>query len=359
MTAPVKKIGIYIGQLHFGGAEKQSLFLAEALKDKYEVEFIVFKGHRIENSYEKQLQKWQIPYYFLKGYSLFRVFKLYKIFRKKKYQAVFCYLPADQVIGTIIARLSGIKYVIGGIRNTKIVKKKFIITKKIQNRFQDYIIFNSQKALDIYCGNGYRKDKSLVIENTVLVDDNYVARIKNEKVKILMVGRFVTQKDYQNAVKAISYLYHDLKIQNIRFIIAGFGEMETEIREWLKIYKIESVTDIHLKPDNLTELYRTSDLMLNSSIFEGMSNSIMEATSYGLPVVATETGDIQKLVTDGKSGYIVPVGDYKAMAEKLSILCSDSEKRVQFSRAAYKNLKNNYSFDRFKEKYKNFVLSLT
>ena len=54
-----------------------------------------------------------------------------------------------------------------------------------------------------------------------------------------------------------------------------------------------------------------------SSDSEGMPNSIMEALNFSLPVVSTDAGDANFLVKDGVTGFLVPIKDYKMLAEKL------------------------------------------
>ncbi|NJK98226.1 MAG: glycosyltransferase family 4 protein [Bacteroidales bacterium] len=71
--------------------------------------------------------------------------------------------------------------------------------------------------------------------------------------------------------------------------------------------------------------------LFNTSIEEGLSNSIMEAMSFGLPIVATSAGDSEYLVKDNFNGYICKAGDSSDLAEKLYRLISDEDLRNQFS----------------------------
>ena len=63
--------------------------------------------------------------------------------------------------------------------------------------------------------------------------------------------------------------------------------LEAQIREWVELYGIKDRTDIHIKPNNVSELERNADIYISTSLFEGTSNSIMEALNWSLPVVAT------------------------------------------------------------------------
>jgi glycosyltransferase involved in cell wall biosynthesis len=173
-------------------------------------------------------------------------------------------LPGDNIAGAIIGRLTGIKYIGGGVRTTRIVRHKFIPLRIVQNYLQNYVIFNSEKAKEIFCKKGYNMQKAVVIKNAIEASNPWFQRNNNTMVKILMVGRFNWKKDYETGIKAVSYLYNSLGCTNIIFQIAGYGELENEIRSNLKKYAIEPIAEIFIKPDNLDHLYKNADIYFSS-----------------------------------------------------------------------------------------------
>src|SRR6185503_14177555 len=64
---------------------------------------------------------------------------------------------------------------------------------------------------------------------------------------------------------------------------------------------------------DIARLLTLSDVYVNSSLFEGMSNTILEAMAASRPVVATRVGGNPELVRDGMTGYLVPPGDETAL----------------------------------------------
>ena len=82
-------------------------------------------------------------------------------------------------------------------------------------------------------------------------------------------------------------------------------------------------------PSNLDEYLSKSDIYLSTSLFEGLSNSIMEAMAYSLPIIATDVGDNNYLVQDGYNGFVTNVKDVDEIAKKLLSLVIDKEKRLK------------------------------
>jgi glycosyltransferase involved in cell wall biosynthesis len=165
-----------------------------------------------------------------------------------------------------------------------------------------------------------------------------------------MVGRFIQQKDYETGLKALGYLYNELGIKNIEVNIAGYGILKDNIINWIDIYDIKPITKIFEKPKNLNELYTKATIYFSSSIFEGFSNTVMEAMSYKLPIVATNVGDNSKLIIQAQTGFLAD-NEYVAMANCLHKLCTDIELRERLGQNAYKHLLNNFSFKAFQQKY--------
>lgn len=353
-----KNIVILIGQLAFGGAEKQSLLLAKALSDRYNVCYVVFKPFKVVDSYMQSLKESDLRYEILNGKFPTRIFRLVRLLGSFRTDLLFCYLPGDNIAGAFSGKLAGVPNIIGGIRGTKIVRRKFYLLRFVQNHFQDYVIFNSARAREIFCSKGYRPERSVVIENAFEEKLDFVERPEEEPVKILMVGRFVWPKDYLTGIRAVAGLSDLVASKKIRLLVAGYGSMEHQVRKWISEYGLDEITEFHIQSDKIPELYRKSDIYLISSVNEGFSNSVLEAMAHGLPVVATLTGDIEKQVLHGRSGYIAPVKDHQELTRGLSLLCESHQSRLSFGREGYKRLYASFGLEPFKEKYLKFIQSL-
>lgn len=77
-----------------------------------------------------------------------------------------------------------------------------------------------------------------------------------------------------------------------------------------------------------------------------------------MPLVVTNVGDNNKLVQEGKNGFLCEIGDAEYIAEKLIYLINNYEERIKFGELSYKIVSENYSFDKFQSNYINFIESL-
>ncbi|MGC9471130.1 MAG: glycosyltransferase [Bacteroidales bacterium] len=274
---------------------------------------------------------------------------------------VLSFLTSDNFWSAFLGRITGVRFLVGSIRNEQLPVYKEFITKLLQKYVLDYIIFNSYSGLNAFIRRGFLPEKSLVIHNCIEITSAAISRKKKNKIKILTVARFVPQKDFHTALKAVWYLKEHLvrKPVEIEYDIVGFGNQEKQIKRWIDEYDMSEYVHLIIHPGNLPEYFEKADIYLSTSLFEGLSNSILEAMSYSLPVVATDVGDNRLIVKNDETGYIVPVREYMEIARKLNELLNSYEKRTSFGLNGYKLLTENYSMNKFRNEYVRFIRTLT
>ena len=86
------------------------------------------------------------------------------------------------------------------------------------------------------------------------------------------------------------------------------------------------MADQRIKIENLAAYYKASDIFVLSSASESFGKVLVEANACGKPVVSTATTGAKEIVQDGYNGFLVPIGDYEALAEKILNLLDDPKK---------------------------------
>lgn len=358
----ITTIGIIIKSLGIGGAERQAVLLAKALRENYKVHLFVQETAKSpETNLQRIIETEKIEYIKLDGSFLYRIKKLNSIIKKEKIDLVFSYLTKDNTLLAATKLLNNRKLIsVGGIRSSYMPQPKLLFNRFLHNTILDYVLFNNYAGRDYFVSKGFNKKKSVVIHNFLKVKDDEVSEKRdnnNKKINILSVGRFNPVKDYLTAIKAISYLQNELGNNNVHYKIAGFGKQEEEIRNWVNIYKLKN-TEIVLSPNNLGQLYTDADIYLSTSLFEGCSNTIMEALYYGLPIVATDVGDNNYLVEEGYNGYLLKTGEHIKIAERINSLISDPIQREKYANNSIVHINEKFSFEKTTEKYSNLILEI-
>ena len=177
---------------------------------------------------------------------------------------------------------------------------------------------------------GIQREKIQVIYNPVISDE--MVELANEPAShpwfqgdehktILAVGRLEGQKDFFTLLQAVNLV---LRSTPVRLVILGEGSQRaalTNLAEKLEISEILNMPGYVLNPYSLMK--RASVFVL-SSRFEGFPGVLVEAMACGVPVVSTncQSGP-EEILAGGKFGRMVPVGDYKALAEAIKLTLDD------------------------------------
>ena len=343
-------IAIFVSTLGSGGAEKQAALLASVLSRHYNVHFVALYGDTETSDFVMSiLNRSEVKVYPLVG-SQSKKFKEYaSILKSNNVVCSFNYLTKCDFWGSIIAKRCGVKKVYNGIRNSKLDGYKNVLEWISHNLVATGTIFNCYSGEKAFIKKGFRKCKCMTIPNCFPNISDPIEKTDKKLVRIITVARFHPQKDYETAVKAIAFLKKECK--NVVFDLCGYGVLEDQIREWVKLYGVEDVVEFHIHPNNIPELLRQADIYISTSLFEGTSNSIMEAMNWCLPIVATCVGDNDKLVLDGENGYLTEIGNAEQIATKLKALVSDKALRQKMGLKSNKHLRDNYSMEVFEDRY--------
>lgn len=124
------------------------------------------------------------------------------------------------------------------------------------------------------------------------------------------------------------------------FEIAGDGRARCEMESFVKKkYLNEKVKFLgRLKREDIPNFWKQRDICLNFADFEGRSISIIEAMGNGAVPIVTATSGVKEDITNGVSGYIVPIGDYTAIADRIEYLANNREKLPDMGMRAHESV---------------------
>lgn len=227
-------------------------------------------------------------------------------------------------------------------------KDKFLlkyVAKYIYNR-ANRIIGVSQGVLDgLVAVTGLSKRKTTPIANPVRQFAAEPVQNPQERqrradfwtqdaVNLLAVGRIVPEKDYATMIDAMSLLKDKGRF---KLIIVGEGRLRTALEAQIAQLGLEENVFLAGKSHSMSEYYQNADLFLLSSSSEGFGNVLVEALSFGLPIVSTDCqSGPAEILEGGKYGVLTPVGDAAAFAAGIEqALATPTRSALQESRAAF------------------------
>lgn len=165
------------------------------------------------------------------------------------------------------------------------------------------------------------------------------------------VTRFSAIKDPLLLVRAFIEARRAPGGSDLRLAMAGDGALRADA---LRLLEASGAADAAWLPgsrDDIPELLRDIDLFVLASRREGISNTVLEAMSTALPVIATATGGNLELVVDGVTGRLVPPGDTDALARALLAYAADGGLRRAHGAAGRRRVEEEFSLERMLTDY--------
>lgn len=167
--------------------------------------------------------------------------------------------------------------------------------------------------------------------------------------RMLFVGRLIERKGAEYAIRAVG----DLRRQGraVRLTVIGDGPERTRLVALIEELGLRQAVDLAgaLPHDAIAEHYRTASLLLMPAVTdwkgeqEGFGMVLVEAMASDLPVVATRSGGIPDVVTDGVTGLLVPERDAVALAAAAARLLDDPALSTRLADAARADLDRRFS----------------
>lgn len=170
-----------------------------------------------------------------------------------------------------------------------------------------------------------------------------------ESLLVGTVGELTPLKGQEEVLRAAPQIINQLP--NARFIIAGIdhsrkNQHRTQLEQLIKELNLEAHVRLAGWLDDLAQLYCGLDVFVSASHTESFGLAIAEAMASGTPVVATESEGASELLTAGKTGLLVPIGDVKKLSETILLLLKDRDGRIRLSQAAQQYAASNFSLER-------------
>lgn len=310
------------GTLGQGGAERQLYYQVRALKISGTQMRVLCLGR--EEYWESRIQELGVPVEYV-GHWKSRPARLARIITsawKHRAHIIQSQHFYTNLYAACAARCTGARE-IGAIRSDAVreVQSNGAWLGRASLRLPRLIAANSEAALRNARALGASAARLVHLPNVIDTDHFHPAWQETRPgLRIACVGRLHAAKRIDRVLRAVHQLQRKLP-GRIRAIIAGDGPLQADLKH--------QAMNLGLTPDVITfpgavadirTVYRSADIAVLTSDWEGSPNVLLEAMACGLPVVATRVGGIPEIVPDGQAGFLVEPNDEDGFIAILSRL---------------------------------------
>jgi glycosyltransferase involved in cell wall biosynthesis len=343
------KVFHVITKLELGGAQKVTLMTLERLpRDRYEVGLasgpeglLVDWANRIPDLKRVWLPSLVREVRPLQDLTAFLT--LFRLFRREKPQVVHTHSAKAGILGRWAAKLAGVPFIFHtahgfGFNDTQrpAVRGFYVwlerLTAKITTRFVVVSFANAEKAEQ---SKILRRGEWLLCRDAISVSEFMQPgprRAKLPEWKIpddeFVVGMIACLKPQKSPVDFVDVAAHVLK-RNTRahFVLAGDGELRPDVEKRIQEHGIGSHFTLLGWQTDMPEVYRNLDVVVLTSLWEGLPCVFSEAMAGELPLVATNVDGAREAIVHGENGFLHEPHDVEGMAESVIRLLEDSELR--------------------------------
>jgi glycosyltransferase involved in cell wall biosynthesis len=196
-----------------------------------------------------------------------------------------------------------------------------------------------QRALSSALG----EERVRLIDNGVDTDRFPAPEPAHEPPRVLYVGLLTPRKGVLDLLEA-SRILRDDGVPHDVWLLGGTPDEGPAAAVPVLAAAEGNATLLGTRPpEDMPAAYATADVFCLPSWWEAMPLSILEAMACGLPVVATDVGDVSRAIVDGETGYVVESKSPKRLAEKLRPLLIDPDLRRQMGAAARARAEEHFS----------------
>jgi glycosyltransferase involved in cell wall biosynthesis len=349
MAERVKHVAVLLPSMQIGGAERLVLEELSCLKDdprfSFEVHLVFEEGPFFESleSLGVPIHVWRAPH---KSVRMLKTYMdIVRHLRQTRCDILHSHLLDG--IGPLVGKLAGAK-VVATVHNDKKYKaiEKFVLARC------DLVLGCGMQVLRNISGF-INSEKVNVLSNAIQMPGN--TSVQREDVLryfgieagsklVVSLGRLTKQKAFDILIDAFRQVVLD--VPDAVLLIGGDGDEKGRLHDLVESLGLGPHIKLPGLIRNTNEVLVSCDLYVNSSRWEGLPMTLLEAIAHGKPMVATNVGGNLEVVRDGVTGLLVPPDDPKTLASAITRILRDNDFRKKTSDAAFALFAQEYTIDK-------------
>ena len=366
------RIGYVLPVLEPGGAERQVVLLASAMPPNRGVPELIVLGsdgpaveaaraaglvvHVLGASRERDVGRVAFA---LEGARL--AARFVQLVRRRRYDILDAWLFPAYALVAVTRPFIGVRTLVAGRRSLARWKTQFGWSRRLVDawarRMSDAIVANSEAvAEDAIRVEGLRPERVHVIRNGIGPAPTPTDRDRADWAELRRSagvpadGRLIGCVANPRPEKGLGDLLAALAVRplppDVRVAIVGDGPGRPDLERETATLGLETVVHWAGSRPDARRLQPAYDIVVGPSRAEGLPNAILEAAAAGRPIVATRAGGTGEVLTDGRTGLLVQVGDPIALRSALDRLLDDPALAMRLGAAAADDVMARFSVQR-------------
>lgn len=367
-----RRIVLVISNLEFGGAQRQIVELANAMDPlKYEAHVVslspyvpLAQGLRLPSGQSHVIRK-------RFKFDLTVIPRLARLLRRVRADVVHGYLFDAEIASRLAGWLAGTPLIVGSERNTDYyLKRRQLLVYRLTRGLTDLVVANSGAGAKFNRRMlGHPEPIYRVVHNGVdsvrfaprPASENLATRreigLADDEAAVGMFASFKEQKNQPLLLRAAKLVL--ARRPRTRFVFVGdelylgmhgSDEYKRCVEKLIDELGVRERCLFLGNRDDVQRLYPACDLTVLPSLYEGTPNVALESMASGTPVIATDVSDNAYVIPDGRAGFVVPLGDERALADRILALLEDAELRGRLGRQAREWVEQEFTTARLAQK---------
>ncbi len=351
------RVMLFTDSFFRGGTERQFVRLVRSL-DRTRFDLIIGclrrRGPLLSEAESFGVPIVEFPINSLYNFRAAKLFvRLVRFLRREQIQIVHAFDFYTSVFVVPAARIAGVPVALASRRellNLRTPWQQRAI--RVACRFATGVVVNSNAASRDLVGleSGCR-GKIEVLPNCINLKEFLPKRLPGEvrrelglsptSIVIGALGNLRPEKNLETFLLAARDIL--IAIPSAELLVIGDGPSGDRLKRLASDLCLSESLHFLSDRSDVADLIAALDILVMTSYTESFPNAILEAMALGKPVVATNVGGIPELVEEGKTGFLVPPKDPKAIADRVSYLCRNSVRRLQMGRAARMRVESDFA----------------
>lgn len=351
-SQPPLRIMLTLARVDTGGAPEHAYQLMRALKDRVEFHIACPTDRPYYQRFVALLGQdrvIEIPHRKLRISALWR---LYRETRKRKIDIMHAHGTGGGVYGRAIGFFSRTKtlYTSHGMAPMDgsffwFLKTNVFLEFALSKFTNAVICVSSGEKEEIVAHHVTKPEKLFVIDNGVAMGlPRGHANTAGQPLRLIAVSRFDAQKNPTELAELVVELEQRKLTGGFHLTVLGDGDGRDEFERKISENGLSHrITMTGAVPD-VRSYFRESDVLVSTSIWEGMPLALLEAMSEGLPIMASDVVGNNDVVTDGENGFLYPIGNPNLGADAIMLL-ADAAIRQRFGDAGRNQILGGHSVE--------------